>query len=164
MTQLAEWKVKVRHSTYEWQGPLEAYWEVSCDPMSDNYTPDEISASDLLMLWSRKVHQEHPDGLIPIYWFAQCEREGKFAAFPFQFDHFGGKPREDFLSIFSWPLDATTGHPLNWFTVPVVDKLWNNREFSKGGFIQEATGWKPSILQPYVHLPSLLNCNPALKP
>jgi hypothetical protein len=27
----------------------------------------------------------------------------------------------------------------------------------EGGFIQEATGWKPSALQPHVYLPTLLH-------
>jgi hypothetical protein len=44
---------------------------------------------------------------------------------------------------------------MNWFMLPVVDKLWNSERFDKGGFIQEATGWKPSILQPCIYLPTL---------
>jgi len=32
---------------------------------------------------------------------------------------------------------------------------WNARRGDKGGFIQEATGWKPSILQPFVSVETL---------
>ena len=48
------------------------------------------------------------------------------------------------------------GERLNWLLLPVEDKLWNAKQANKGGFIQEATGWKPSILQPFVYLPALL--------
>jgi len=46
--------------------------------------------------------------------------------------------------------------PLDWLTLPVVDKLWNARRADKGGFIQVATQWKPAILEPYVYLPTLV--------
>ena len=75
---------------------------------------------------------------------------------PFQFNHFSGEAEEDFLTVFTWPIDSATGARLNWLSLPVVDKFWNAEAARKGGFIQEATGWKPGILQPYVYLPSLL--------
>ena len=56
-----------------------------------------------------------------------------------------------------WPVDAETGDELDWLALPVVDKLWNSKRGDKGGFIQEATGWKPSILQPHVFLPALID-------
>jgi hypothetical protein len=41
----------------------------------------------------------------------------------------------------------------------VIDKLWRvdlpPHVATKGGFIQEATGWKPSPLQPYINLRQL---------
>ncbi|NER28870.1 MAG: hypothetical protein F6J89_14840 [Symploca sp. SIO1C4] len=63
----------------------------------------------------------------------------------------------DFLNYFTSPVHFKTGEPLNWLSLPVVDKLWNNQRADKGGFIQEATGWKPSILQPFVYLRALTN-------
>jgi hypothetical protein len=39
----------------------------------------------------------------------------------------------------------------------VKDLAWNQTTANKGGFIQEATGWKPSALQPHVYLPTLLH-------
>ncbi|OIP26010.1 MAG: hypothetical protein AUK00_05490 [Dehalococcoidia bacterium CG2_30_46_9] len=74
---------------------------------------------------------------------------------PFQFQHLPGMFRDDFLTHFTWPIHSVTGERLNWLTLPVVDKLWNPKRANKGGFIQEVTGWKPAILQPYVYLPAL---------
>jgi len=39
--------------------------------------------------------------------------------------------------------------------LPIADMSWNDERADKGGFIQEATGWKPAILQPYLYLPAL---------
>lgn len=143
-----------------WRGPLHAVWEVAFDPMSDDYTPEEMPASDLLELWAKKVRDEYPDGLIPIHWFVVSEEAGKHETMPFQELHGMQKyeiTKEDFLYFYHWPIEVATGEPVNWLRLHVVDKLWNARRADKGGFIQEATGWKPAILQPFVYLPSLLS-------
>jgi hypothetical protein len=54
-------------------------------------------------------------------------------------------------------MHSETGARLNWLTLPVVDKGWNEAQNDKGGFIQEATGWKPSALQRTVNMPTLLS-------
>jgi len=149
------WKVSSLRSGYEWQGMLVAYWEVYLDPISDDYTPQEINARELFHKWEKRVSEKYPNGLIPIYWFVECKKHGIFDGIPFQFEHIAGSFREDFLTFFTWPVNPETGEPLNWLTLPVVDKLWNPRRANKGGFIQQATGWKPAILQPYVYLPAL---------
>lgn len=150
------WKVHARASDYEWIGHLVAYWEVALDPISDNYTPSETDAKRLLELWAKRALKEYPNGLIPIHWFVKCVGEGKLELMPFQFKHLSGALRdEDFLIRFSWPIHVETEEPLNWLKLPVVDKLWAEQRADKGGFIQQATGWKPSILQPYVYLPAL---------
>lgn len=130
---------------------LKASWEVSYDPISDDYTPEEIEASDLFKQWIDLVRPKYPNELIPIYWTVMAKEQGVFESMPFQYDH----PGKDFLSYFSYPVNSETGEQLNWLTLPVVDKLWNSKQANKGGFIQEATRWKPSILQPYVYLPAL---------
>jgi len=137
------------------KSPFEAWWEVNLDPMSGDYTPEEISASSLLDLWAQEVRKkDYPNNLIPIYWWIRGEMGLEWM--PFQFNHFQeGKPEKDFLTFFTWPINSTTGEPLNWLTLPVQDKQWNAKRCNKGGFIQEGTGWKPGILQPYVHLPML---------
>ena len=151
------WWVQFRGRDKRWECSLSAYWEVAGDPISDNYTPDEISAPDLLALWAKRYRREHKGGLVPIHWFVQSDA-GQFETMPFAYNHFGGKYQlEDFLHFYRWPVHAVSGQPLNWLSLPVVDKLWNEQGGDKGGFIQEATGWKPSILQPFVYLPSLLD-------
>ena len=149
------WKFRNLPSGDKREGALVAYWEVSLDPMSDDYTPEKISARDLFTQWAQKVRNKYPKNLIPIHWSVECQGQGVFEHMPFQFEHFTNRPKEDFLTFFTWPLNSTTGERLNWLTLPVVDKLWNSKRADKGGFIQEATGWKPAILQPYVYLPTL---------
>jgi hypothetical protein len=150
------WKVRSRNSAYEWQGSLTAYWEVLLDPISDEYTPDEIDAHDLLDQWAEQVRKECTNELVPIYWYIECTSEGKFERMPFQPNHTPGVPDENFLTFYTWPINSRTGQRLNWLTLPVQDKSWHVKRADKGGFLQEATGWKPSILQPYVYLPALL--------
>ncbi|MCL5076304.1 MAG: hypothetical protein M1136_11795 [Chloroflexi bacterium] len=132
-----------------------AYWEVSLDPISDDYTPQEIGARDLFLEWEKRVREKYANGLIPIFWFVQCKEQAVFEGMPFQFEHIPGSFRKDFLTFFTWPVNSETGESLNWLMLPVIDKLWNSRRANKGGFIQQATGWKPTILQPYVYLPAL---------
>ncbi len=108
-------------------------------------------------MWAERANKRYPTGLVPINWFVSREQSGKFEAFPFQHDHVGrGAFGEDFLTFYHWPVNANTKEPLNWLELPVADKLWNEDRADKGGFIQQATRWKPSISQPYVYLPSLM--------
>jgi hypothetical protein len=149
------WRVRSLGSDYEWEGVLVVYWEVSLDPISDDYPPREIDTRELFCIWEKRVHEKYRNGLIPIHWFVEYREQGKFEYMPFQFKHFPNYPREDFLTFFAWPINSETGEPLNWLTLPVVGKLWNSRRADKGGFIQQTTGWKPAILQLYVYLPAL---------
>lgn len=151
------WKFRTLDSGHEWECVLVAYWEVSLDPISDDYTPQEIDARGLFRKWEARVRKNYPNGLTPIYWFVDCEGKeySTFEGMPFQFEHVAGSLSKNFLSFFVWPTNAETGEPLNWLTLRVADKLWSSKHADKGGFIQEATGWKPSILQPYVYLPAL---------
>lgn len=153
------WRSNRVGTTWEPEGMLVAYWEVEGDPISDEYTPKEISARELFNRWAAGVQKRFPNNLIPIHWF--LEYKGKdlstFEGMPFQFEHIPDSFPENFLTFFTWPVNSKTGEQLNWLTLQVADKLWNRRRADKGGFIQEATGWKPAILQPYVYLPSLMS-------
>lgn len=131
------------------ESSLSAYWEVEVDSISDEFTPAKITATDLLSAWVEEV-KSLPDAIVPIRWFVTSDQG--LEAMPFQFCD---STSENFLTHHSWPEDAVSGEPLNWLLLPVVDKHWNSTASDKGGFIQEATGWKPSILQPSVYLPSL---------
>ncbi|MGZ3140449.1 hypothetical protein ACVDFE_00230 [Lentzea chajnantorensis] len=143
---------------------LELTWEIDGAPFTDDYSPGEIDAVSLWRLWLERyypdTHDEaaHGPGMIMIHWFVAGPEAAHFEAAPFRAD----APDEHFLTSYTWPRHATTKEPLNWLTLPVADKLWRPGKADKGGFIQEATGWKPSPLQPVVHVPSLLAAVPAL--
>ncbi len=149
------WRWKNVSAGEEFEGSLSAYWEVHYDPMSEAYTPNEIEAVDLLRKWADKVENKYQDDLIPILWHVRSN--GLFDKMPFQFLHNSVADHETFLNHFTWPVNKLTGARLNWLMLPVVDKLWSKDRADKGGFIQEATGWKPSILQPVVYLPSIMS-------
>jgi hypothetical protein len=150
-----------RRSGKLWEGSIQAYWEVSLDPISDDYTPNEINAYELFEQWIEAVNVKHPDGLIPVLWFVKFKGKDvdgndvdTSESMPFQFEH-PGVLSQNFLTYFTQPVHPITEKPLNWFNLPVVDKMWSPKRFNKGGFIQQATGWKPSVLQPYIYLPTL---------
>jgi hypothetical protein len=88
---------------------------------------------------------------VPIYWAVTTPQvRGVFESAPHQsgviWHGLDFKP-EDFLTHYTDPLHAKTGESINWLRVPVLDRGWNERRADKSGFIQEATGWKPSPLQ-----------------
>lgn len=155
---MSSWNFSNRQTGRSLEGTFESRWEVSLDPISDDYTPNEISAIDLLGQWVKQVKAKYPDNLIPIYWFVLVKGSGinTFENMPAQYNHFSDV-NKDFLTFFTEPTNSTSGQKINWLNIPVNDKFWNSNRADKGGFIQEATGWKPSALQPYVYLPALIN-------
>ena len=150
------WEFQGRRSGDPWRTDLRASWELVLDPISEDFSAETMSASDLMKLWVGRIRSRgFSGGLIPIYWYVESEDARVLESMPFQYEHYTGHAREDFLTFFTWPVDAETGQKLNWLELPVLDKEWNTERSHKGGFIQEATGWKPAILQPYVYLNSL---------
>lgn len=126
-----------------WTGKLSLYWEPNGSPMSDDYLPSEISAQELWLKWRRDYVPDN--GVVPIYWFVHGGGFLEAAPFgntgPDRIPFIG-----DFYSHFAHPVDDSNT-PIEWLSLPVIDKAWNNRQADKGGFIQELTGWKPSPLQ-----------------
>jgi hypothetical protein len=140
----------------EVRAELELYWEVIGDPISDDYSPGETDARELWRLWLDRYGRGEHDarlgpGWVPIYWFVQDEELGIFEFAP----HAYAAEPPDFLTHYTWPRDDRTGQDLKWPALPVCDKFWNEERADKGGFFQEATGWKPGAYQPLVHLPTL---------
>lgn len=134
--------------TKDMEAVLVAYWEVDYGSISDDYTRNEISDEDLFSKWVDKVSKKHSDGLVPIHWGVMHEDYTQSETMPFQFDSLNNGPSTtNFLSFYTHPVNSITGEPLNWLELPVV--------CYKREFIQAVTGWKPSILQPFVYLPSL---------
>ena len=89
------WKVTSRVSGAESHRKLKAVWEVELGSMSDNYTPSEISALDLLGEWAKQAQEKYPDGLIPIRWYVVPPIE----RMPFQYHDPPGND-ENFLTHF----------------------------------------------------------------
>jgi hypothetical protein len=79
---------------------LVAYWEVDGNPISYNYTPDEIDAEELLRLSAARADVQFPNGLVPISWFAACDERDVFEAMPFRYSHFPEATGEDFLTFY----------------------------------------------------------------
>lgn len=152
------WRFINLESGYERVTPLWLYWEVNCDPISDDWSPEEIDAVELWDLWRRKYPPERKEAFgpnaQPIYWY--IDGPGTCESAPGQdlrvYDH---DEVHTFLDFFTWPVDPVTGERLRFTDLPVVDKVWRTGPIPhgavyKGGFIQEATGWKPSAYQPYM--------------
>jgi len=135
-----------------------ARWECNYSSISDNYTPKERDAHELLEEWAELASKHYPNQLVPIYWAVRIQGEGisTFETIPFQYEGTKKRHSNDFLDFFTHPYDPNTKKQMNWFHLDVANVYWNKEHASKGGFIQEATGWKPSILQPFVSLPTLI--------
>lgn len=136
---------------------LALHWEVYCDPISDEFTPDDVGARELFDLWIQRYPTDKNaeamwgEGAVGIHWGVVGDGIYEFAPFQIGVD----PPNETFLTYFSWPRDQN-GDALAWSRVTVRDKLWRRTQGDKGGFIQEYTGWKPSPLQPFVYRQQLL--------
>lgn len=153
----ARWTFHSTRSGHERTVQLALYWESDGSAMSDDYAPDEADASELWRKWvdryAAKYHQESPETYaphhVPIYWFVMSVGGGgTFEAAPHQTLPDSFLQRQHFLTSYTEPVHAVTGEPINWLRLPVLSRGWNASQADKGGFIQEATGWKPSPLQP----------------
>jgi hypothetical protein len=148
----SSWKFSsLINPNYQVDAPIMAYWEIDGSSMSGDHTPEEISPEDLFDLFVEQCNKRGED-LVPILWLVLYETPtgyGKPEFMPFQSFECEDK---NFLTYFTWPKHSATGEPLNWLKVPVLDLYWRPGRVDKGGFIQEATGWKPSIMQPSVSL------------
>lgn len=143
-----------RQGTYRAARRLSARYEVNLSAMSDNYTPLDITAADLLREWAGRAARSFPSGILSIYWSVVGEAISE--QLPGIEHYYAPDEERDFLTHFTQPIRTDTGQPLRWIELPVRDLKWNLQRADKGGFIQEATGWKPAIFQPFVLLDHLL--------
>ncbi len=152
------WTVVARRSGYTREDfPLWWYWEADCDPISDEHTPDQISAYELFQEWVRYLQKRDitVSGLVTISWSVLGDGIGDAAP---AFGEYGADNPIRFDTSFEPLTSRADGSPINWNRLPVADKLWRPSRGDKGGFIQEATGWKPSVLQPSVPIDFLRHC------
>jgi hypothetical protein len=138
---MTTWHFKSKSSGVDYAIELALRWEVSGDPITDDYSPDEIDASEIWAMW----RQQYPEDSAEVHWLVVGEHIG--AEFvPFVDRAFSD---ENFLTFYTWPVDED-GNRLRWLDLPVLDKLWREGDAEKGGFIQEFTGWKPSPFQQHM--------------
>ncbi len=153
------WTFRNRRSGHENVGPCQLVWEIHGDPLTDGFTPHEVDAVDLLKMWVRKYYPHdvgerlYGPGMVGISWF--LDAAGQFEA-PDVEAHVWEVDGESFAQFFTTPRNVATDEVINWNRVPVKDKLWDSDHDDKGGFFQQATGWKPSAFQPAVYLPGVL--------
>lgn len=140
------WTYRSRSSGHTVTEAITLGWVVSGGGISDDSPLHGISAIDLFDRWFERYGAEN-GGLLNIYWSVNPVRE----AAPFQLLW----NSDNFLTHWTDPTDANTGARLNWLALRVDDKRWSVRGEDRGGFIQEATGWKPSALQPSVSAAAL---------
>lgn len=180
---ITEWTFHNRdHHSFHRTEPLWLTWEVRSDAISDNYYVDEITPEELWDEWvTREARDEDAEtvfgpGAVRIYWY--IEGHSVFEAAPYrdlriaQQSHrrrhgsegmtqiLEWEAESEFLHHYTWPTRPGTRQRLQWTALPIVDKVWRNDHLPelhthKGGFIQEATGWKPSALQPFVNIDQL---------
>ena len=137
--------------------PLWLYWEVNGDPITDDYYVEERSAQQLYRDWRRKVKSSRER----VYWYV--EGDGVFeSAQPGMYDVDVIDPSRDhwFGSYYQQPLEERSRAIVPLQCLPVIDKHWCSSAIGgevgmKGGFMQEATGWKPQPFQRWVDLDDL---------
>lgn len=132
--------------------PLWLYWEVNRDPIADDYYVEERSAGQLYRQWRRGAKGDRER----IYWYVEgdgiCE-----TAQPGMYDVDVVDPANDhwFATYYYPPLEERSRAVVPLQCLPVRDKHWCSSGDAKGGFIQEATGWKPQPFQRWVNLEDL---------
>ncbi|WP_432004562.1 hypothetical protein [Streptomyces parvus] len=156
----ARWTFRSRRSNHERTVRLALHWEPDGSAMSDDYLPEEADATQLWRMWvdryGNRYHQDDPAVYdpwhVPIYWAITSVGPGggTFEHAPHQTISLTRLLKQNFLTHYSHPTHEKTGERVNWLRLPVLDHEWNAEQADKGGFIQEATGWKPSPLQPFM--------------
>jgi hypothetical protein len=148
------WRFRSRSDGHEITSTMALAWECSYSPISDDFYPDDTSAEELYHRWLAILegsdtawHESLGRPWLDLWWLVEGDAFA-LEAVPFP----AIEERRNFLDYWTWPRDAETGEPLNWNRLPVGDQLWIPGRADKGGFVQSATGWKPSALQPVVNV------------
>lgn len=154
-----QWTFQSRRTGYVKTIELALLPEPDGSPMSDDYTPDEMSARELWAMWVKKYadveHENRPadydPGEVRIYWSVTSvgDGDGVFELAPHSYDARATRtasfmPQDNFDTFYTPPVHTVTGESLSWLRLPVLDCGWNSTAADKGGFIQEATGWRTS--------------------
>lgn len=142
------WTFENRRYGIQRRCDLILYPELDCSAMVDDV--HELDAQGQFEEYVQYLERRHPEWLaadaVPIYWFVHSAWEGVFEAAPYANE--SNTLGRDFLTEFTWPTDAATGEPLDWYALPVVNDRFP--EFAK------ALAWTPSPLQPTCPLASIV--------
>lgn len=168
------WEFSYKKTGFTQVEELVLYAELNGSTITDDHLPNEITAQALWRMWvteyADSYHERWPDlyrpGEVHISWFVTRPTiDGIFEGAPHVrdwrtlpgvMDDFPmASVQEDSLTHYTHPVNAETKEPINWLRLRVLDLGWNSSAANKGGFIQEATGWKPSPLQPTVDVRAL---------
>lgn len=140
------WVFASLRSGHIFRKDLVLYPELDCSAMVDDvYELDGQGQFDAYVQYIERRHSEWlKNDAVPIVWSVHSNWHGVFEAAPFAHSYIG----QDFLTHFTWPEDAHTGEPLDWYALPVVNDRFP--EFAK------ALAWTPSPLQPTCPLASIV--------
>lgn len=137
------WRYRNRDSGYEFANRLHLEPEIEGSPMVGDL--DTRDGAEQLAAFAHYVEQRMPAdwaaNAVRIHWFVSSD-DGQFSGAPWT-DLLGG---DDWLTEFTWPVDAETGERLDFFRLPVVmDRFpaW-----------AEALGWTPAPFTPTIPLRS----------
>ena len=166
------WEWRSRSTGVVRRAPLYLHWKADGDEVSESCNPEEMDGPAVWRLWidtlvaNNRLETIAGPGWVRLYWYVRGLRVGTFPTVPP--DVAGGlfacterslmATHQAFLDYFTWPVHLVNRTPVNWLRLPVPDKYWNADRMSRGGFIQEATGWKPAPLQPFIHIPTMARC------
>ena len=140
---LRKWRFKLRGTGYEMVSPLSLYPEIDCSACIDDV--EDRSGDRQLAHYVDVIQRRHPRwweaDAVAIHWFV--EGDGVFEAAPNNDDGY-----KNFLTLFTPPVDAESGEPLNWWRLEV-----RNERFPA---FAEALGWLPSPFQEFAPLRSIV--------
>ena len=141
---LRKWRFKLRGTGFFKTSPLWLYPELDCSACVED-AKDQSGAGQLAR-YVDVIRRRHPQwweaDAVLIEW-SVCG-EGIFETAPND-----DRDCKNFLTLFTPPVDAETGEPLNWWRLPVRNTLFP--AFAK------ALGWLPSPFQEFAPLRSIVS-------
>ena len=140
-----KWRFRSRDGGFEKISPLWLYPEINGSSWVDE-AEDQSGVGQLayFIAWIRRRYPEQwKADAVPIFW--SVRGDGVFEIAPNNARDIIGK---NFLTVFTPPVDARTGEPLNWWRLPV-----RNDRFPA---FAKALGWLPSPFEEFAPLRSIV--------
>jgi hypothetical protein len=149
-------------SGHERRGELHLSYEVDNDPISEDFNARWDSPHDVFDAWRErylKARERSPlpymARCVPITWFISGCATFE-SAHPGNYALYGEETHSWWGDFYTRPYDIQGQSFIGDVKdIPVLHKQWTAKRQDKGGFITEATGWKPFPLQRWVDLDQL---------